>query len=315
MKNIVLKLCTAMVRLRYPTLKSAYLYFIRDNYYSRLNQTQFYLKDYHSKKKYKEINWEGEFQVEITYVLPFAYWHYLNGTLKSTTSSTNTKEFYFFSENHTEKYAERDATFMFKNYDIPNMTHSISKSFKKWAAVPLKKQYTNNLFVFDKPILIIANKYNVEWDQPPINFLDIPTLSKIIDTYKDKYQIIYNRPLSNQITIDNSEILDLGEYEWLKENHPDVVLLKDLYEQHKAKVNNFNHLQLMVYANANHFLSMHGGTAALASYFGGTNIILSNNGMEELFNEYTTIFPALSGARILHAKTADDILNFMQQYY
>ncbi len=315
MKGLILKICTALVRLQYPKMEKAYLYYIRDNYFSRLNQIQYFFEDYCRKTKYKETDWAGEFQEELTYVLPFAFWHHLNGTLKRTLSCKGTKELYFFSENHEEKYAERDASFMFRSYDFPNMTHSISKSFTKWVRVPFKEKYVNNIFVYDKPILVIANKYNTEWGKPPINFLSIPTLEKIFRRYKDKYQIIYNRPLSNHITLDNSEILSLNEYSWIKENFLDIILLNDLYEKNRSKVNSFNHLQLMVYANCNHFISTHGGTAALASYFGGSNFILSNGGLEAMFREYSTIFPLLSGAQILHATNEDEILKFMSEFY
>jgi hypothetical protein len=124
--------------------------------------------------------------------------------------------------------------------------------------------------------------------------------------------------LSTQIVLDNSEILDLNEYPWLKENHPEVMLMNDLYAEHKDKVvNNFNHLQLMVYANCDRFISIHGGTAIFASYFGGTNIILSNPnwGMEILFDEYSTIMPKLSGTKILHAKSTDEVLEHVYANY
>ncbi|WP_255478541.1 hypothetical protein [Rufibacter sp. XAAS-G3-1] len=279
---------------------------------------KFLFKDYFQKKNYKVISYRGEFDQELRYVLPFAYWHFLNGTLDKTISSKDTKELYFFSKNHEEKYDKRIWNETYMHYDVPNMTHSFTFSYQKWAPVPYKAHYANEVFKFDKPILVIANKYNIEWDHPPINFLDIPTLDKIITKYKEKYQIIYNRPLSTQIVLDNSDILDLKEYPWLKENHPDVILMNDLYAQHKGSVvNNFNHLQLMVYANCDRFISIHGGTAILASCFEGTNIILSNPnwGMEILFDEYSTIMPKLSGAKILHARDANEVLEHVYENY
>jgi hypothetical protein len=72
---------------------------------------------------------------------------------------------------------------------------------------------------------------------------------------------------------------------------------------------------MQVYANCSHFISVHGGTAALASCFEGTNIILSKCGIEHELGEYNTIMPALSGATILHAKTENDVLKFVSQYY
>ncbi|MFD1140343.1 hypothetical protein ACFQ4C_04455 [Larkinella insperata] len=298
-------------------MRSDLRYFIRDNYYCRLNQVKYLFKDYFVKKQYKVVDYHGEFDQELRYILPFAYWHHVNGTLEKTISCKNTKEFYFFSKNHEEKYTERVWQAGYNYYEVPNMTHSNTFDYSKWLRVPLKKQYTNSIFVYDKPILIIANKYNIEWDKPPVNYLDIPTLDKLISSLKGKYQIIYNRPLAQQIVGDNSETLDLNEHDWIRKTHPDVLLMSDLYQQHSSQVNNYNHLQLMVYANCNRFISMHGGTAAFASYFEGINIILSDpiGGMEHHFNEYETIFPQLSGAKILHARNREEVLQHVFTHY
>lgn len=292
-------------------------YFIRDNWYCKMRQVKFLLSDYVLKKEYKVINYEGEFDQELRYVIPFAYWHHLNGTLKKTISARNTKEFYFFSKNHEERYEKRVWTKTYDYYDVPNMTHSNSYSFKKWKTVPYKDFYSNDTFKYGKPTLVIANKYNIEWDQPPVNFFDIATLDAIITQQKHKYQIVYNRPLSGQIVLDNSEILDLNEHDWIRKNHPEVILMEDLFQKHHNEVNNYNHLQLLVYANCSNFISIHGGTAVLASCFGGQNIILSNPawGIEIHFNEYQTIVPALSGAKIYHAKKREDIFPFLEKYY
>ena len=317
MQQLVLKFLYVVVTLNYPGIRRDLRYFIRDNYYCRLKQIRYAARDYLVRRPYKVIEYHGEFDQELRYVLPFAYWHHQNGTLKQTVSCANTKEFYFFSPNHLERYDKRVWQAGYDYYDVPNMTHSPTFSYAKWARVPLKQHYQNEWFVFDKPLLVIANKYNIEWDKPPVNFLDIPALDRIVNAYKATYQIVYNRPLSAQIVQDNSEIMDLGEHAWLRENHPEVLLMDDLYAQNRSRVNNFNHLQLLVYANCERFISMHGGTAALASYFGGINIILSHpgGGMEHAFNEYATIFPALSGARILHAKKTDDVFRYLAQYY
>ncbi|KAA6437862.1 hypothetical protein FOE74_04395 [Rufibacter glacialis] len=318
MRRLMLKSLYVVALLKYPSMRDDLRYFVRDNYFCRINQFKFLFKDYLQKKKYKVTNYQGEFDQELRYVLPFAYWHFLNGTLAKTISSKDTKELYFFSENHEERYEKRIWTETYNYYDVPNMTHSASFNFKKWAPVPYKAHYANSVFKYDKPVLVIANKYNIEWDQPPINFFDIPTLDKILTRYKNKYQIIYNRPLSSQIVLDNSEVLDLKEHAWIKEKHPEVILMNDLYDQHLGTtVNNYNHLQLMVYANADRFLSIHGGTAILACCFGGTNIILSNPkwGMEAIFNEYATIMPKLSGAKVIHARNRQEVLQYVYENY
>lgn len=315
MQKLVLKFLNVCTRIGFPFTPQKYRWFIRDNQYSRLVQMKYFFRDYYKKKKYKTIAFQGEFQQELTFVLPFAYWHHLNGTLGKTISSKGTKELYFFSQNHEERFDRRDWEYNEADYEIPNMTHSNVFSFKKWSQVPLKQCYKNDVFVYNKPVLVIANKYNIEWDASPLNFFGVPLLSQIFETYKDRYQIIYNRPANTNIVSDNSEILDLNEFEWIRENYPEVILMNDLYVKHKDSVRNFNHLQLMVYANCSHFISVHGGTAALASYFGGKNIILSKSGVEHYFKEFETLFPVLSNAEILHAKTDEEVLNLLARYY
>ena len=315
MQKYLLKILKIVAVITHPTIKKWYCFFIRDNYYSRLNQAKYYFSDYVTKKPYKVIEYNGEFQQELTFVLPFAYWHFLNGTLAKTISSGATKELYFFSNNHEQVGTKRECVNQTKTFEVPNMTHSFTFDFSKWTKVPLQQHYKNDLFVFEKPVLVIANKYNIEWENDPVNFIDIPMLEKIINTYKHKYQIIYNRPLSTQIISDNSEILDLGEHAWIKANHPEVILMDDLHKENSKSVNNYNHLQLMVYANCSHFISVHGGSAALASYFGGTNLIYSKKGLEHVFNEFNSLFPKLSGAKIYHAKKEEEVFTFLQQYF
>jgi hypothetical protein len=315
MQKIFLKFLNVIAFISYPKIPRKYRYYVRDNYFSRIFQSKYWIIDYFSKRKYKVIEYHGEFQQELTFVLPFAYWHFLNGTLKKTISCDDTKELYFFSDHHEELHKKRDWVNNAKNFEIPNMTHSPAFSYKKWAAVPLKQHYKNELLKFEKPILIIANKYNIEWENDPINFFSIPVLKRVISLYSHKYQIIYNRPSATQIVSDGSDILDLHEYEWLRKDCPDVLLMSDLYQKHRSSVNNFNHFQLKLYANCERFLSVHGGTAALASYFGGVNIIFSRSGLEHLFNEFATIFPTLSGAKVLHAKNEDEIFKYVAKYF
>src|SRR5690606_19938039 len=136
-------------------------------------------------------------------------------------------------------------------------------------------------------------------------------LDFIISTLKDQYTIVYNRPQPKNIVGDNSEIYDLKEFGWLKQNHPEVFLIEDLYERNEIGARNFNHFQLFIYANCTHFISVHGGTATLASYFGGTNIVYSLRGGEHYFDCFTKLFPQLSDAKIIHAKNETDLKQFV----
>ncbi|MDB5115989.1 MAG: hypothetical protein JWQ79_1481 [Mucilaginibacter sp.] len=308
------KIFSAYIRLSYPKVPRELQYFYRDTYNCEVAQFKYVFKDYLFKKKYKDISFNGEFAPELEFVLPFAYWHYKNGTLRITRSAKYTKELYFFSPDHKEDFETRTNEGNY-NFEVPRILYSQDYDMQKWLPVPLKEYYKNDIFVYDKPILIIANRYNMEWDGPPISFYDIPALEFIISNLKESYTIIYNRPRPENITMDNSDIYDLNEFEWLEREHPEVILMENLYKENKNKVNNFNHLQLMVYANANHFISVHGGTAALASYFGGMNLIISKKGPEHHFNCFNTLFPKLSGAKIFHAKTDEDVRQYIQQHF
>jgi hypothetical protein len=251
---------------------------------------------------------------QLQFVLPFAYWHFKNGTLKSTVACKYTNELYFFSPQHTEAFEVRTEEGNY-NFEMPRILYSQNYNMKKWLPVPFKEKFQNPVYVYSKPLLIIANRYNMEWDGPPVSFYSIELLQYIFDHLQDRYTIIYNRPRPHQITMDNSDIYDLNEYDWLKASYPDVILMEDLYKENKANANSFNHLQLLVYANASKFISIHGGTATLASYFGGTNLILSKKGPEHHFKCYEKLYPKLSGANILHAKTDEQVKQYVQQHF
>lgn len=304
------KIFSLYVKLRYPQVPDNLKYFYRDTFSCELAQLKYLIRDYINKKPYKEIAFDGEFAPELQFVLPFAYWHFKNGTLKKTISSKYTKELYFFSPDHQEQFETRTNEGNY-NYEVPRILYSHDYNMSKWLPVPLKNEYKNNIYTFEKPILIIANRYNMEWDGPPISFYSIEDLQFIINNLKDKFTIIYNRPRPELITTDNSESYDLNEFDWLEQKHPEVVLMDNLYKENKGKARNFNHLQLMVYANASHFISVHGGTAALASYFGGINLIVSKKGPEHHFNCYQKLYPQLSGAKIFHAKSSEEIKNYI----
>lgn len=314
LKRIIDKVLGLIVRLRYGDLPIDVRYYYRDTYYCQVVQWKYLLADYIFKPKYKELAFSGEFAPELQFALPFAYWHYKNGTLKSTNAAKFTKELYFFSPEHTESFETRSNEGNY-NYEMPRILYSQNYDMKKWEPVPLKATYSNDIYVYDKPVLIIANRYNMEWDGPPISFYSVESLEFIISKLKDKYTIIYNRPRPQNITMDNSDIYDMDEFGWLAKEHPEVILMEDLFKENRAKANNFNHIQLMIYANADKFISIHGGTATLASYFGGTNLILSKRGPEHHFKCYSKLYPKFSGAQIHHAKTDEEVRNYIETYF
>ena len=160
MKKLCSKFLTFSILIFHPNLKSHIRYFLRFYYLGHLNQLKYLFADLIKKTPYKEIRFYGEFQQELLYAIPYAYWHYKNGTLKKTISSKDTKELYYFSPEHDEVYVKRKWRGNF-SLEIPHAPHNHRLCMMRWAKVPYKEIYSNSLFIFDKPILIIANQYHI----------------------------------------------------------------------------------------------------------------------------------------------------------
>ncbi len=308
------KVASVIARIKYRSVPPELLYFYRDTYVCKMVQSCYFFKDYLLKRPYKRIEFRGEFGAEMQFSLPHAYWHFCNGTLQETISFPGTKDFYFFSKNHVEVAGERTNEGNY-NFDLPRVLYSQDYNMKKWKQVPLKEFYQNAEYRYDKPILIIANRYNSEWDGPPVSFFSINVLDEIIRMLKDKYTIVYNRPQASQIVNDNSTIYDLDEFQWLTTNYPEVLIMQDLFHENKINATSFNHFQLCVYANCSNFMSIHGGTSVLASYFGGKNLILSKKGPEHYFNCFQKLYPQLSNAEICHARNDEEVLKYAKTLF
>jgi hypothetical protein len=258
------------------------------------------------------INCNCEFGYELQLVIPYAYFLYKNNLLNKTTSSFMTKELYYFSKNHEEKYIKRT-----NNLDcllnVPNKTpHKKELTYDQYTPPPYKSEFKNNFFIYDKPLLIIHNKFNEEWDAPPINFIDTNTLNEIFNLCNTKYKIIYIRPQCVNIITDNSDIYNLNEN--------DLFILYDiidgniLYNECKEKynINNFNHFQLLIHANCDNFISVQGGNSVLASYFGGINIIYSKQGNELCCDAYNGHYKKYSNCNILHSNNYTEFIELIK---
>lgn len=241
-----------------------------------------------------ETNFNGEFGHELLKATPYAYSLHLKGGLSKTISCKDTKCLYFFSENHEERYEKRHIQSGTKWKDpLPFGTvhRKEPPESKHWIPPPYKEFFRNKIKQ-ERPIVVISNKYNLEWDRPPINFIPAEILIKIVEVLKGKYKVYYNRP--TQLTPDNSEIFDLKEKEVAKQ--AGAILLEEEYELHKEKMT-FNTFQMAIFAECERFVSVQGGNSVLASYFGGTNLILAKRGQELGCNSFSW-YSKLSGCKI-----------------
>jgi len=240
--------------------------------------------------EYRNINFNGEFGYELIGVIPYAYYLHLNNLLDRTISCKETKCLYYFSKNHEEKYNIRVSGDL-SNFPMKNI-HEEKLNKSQWVPPPYKEVYKNDIFIYNKPICVISNKYNFEWNQDPINFLRVDIVISIIEKLKDKYQIIYNRP--EKIIKDDMEFLTFNDKDEIRKIK-DVILIEDLLENYKY---NINELQMMIFANTEKFISVQGGNSILSSYFGGENHIYAVRGGELQCNSFNNWYHEFSGCKI-----------------
>eukprot|EP01001_Neometanema_parovale_P005847 NODE_2249_length_1466_cov_96.630678_g2137_i0.p1 GENE.NODE_2249_length_1466_cov_96.630678_g2137_i0~~NODE_2249_length_1466_cov_96.630678_g2137_i0.p1 ORF type:complete len:424 (-),score=52.18 NODE_2249_length_1466_cov_96.630678_g2137_i0:65-1336(-) len=262
-----------------------------------------------------DIHFQGEFGYEIGLVIPYCHWLLKRGLLQATVSAGGTAPFYWFSPCHVESPRSKRINTGYDEVHAKYWGH-------RWAP-PTYWQFGEMFdFQFSKPILIIHNKYSSEWNPskrafgPPLNFLPVNILDCLFGALSPHYQIVYFRPQSGDLLGDDQEIHRFRDYELIAANYSrSVVTFADLLKTHNSS---YNKLQLAVHAKCRHFISIQGGSSYLASYFGGTNMILHRHGGGEWghkYQAYFKLFPRLSHARVLAFRHYAPLLRKIRDIY
>ncbi|MFN8027339.1 MAG: hypothetical protein U0W40_13575 [Acidimicrobiia bacterium] len=259
----------------------------------------------------------GEFAFEHLAVIPYAYWLHTQGRLQFTEASADTRCFYPFSPDHTEHPGARHyigiteypvAVRSPREFDVPHFPRTLDVS--QWVPPPYRELYGDDArFVWPKPAIVVCNKTNEEPfldDLTKPNTIDLPTLLELVRRLRGRYTVIYNRPTAHDIVPDHAAIAEPGDLEALRAHFPDVHLIQDLHAAHPELT--FNELQLRVFASATRFVSVLGGSSYLASYFGGTNVVLAKEGWEVRCGAYDGWFRLFSGARLVRVADEAELL-------
>jgi hypothetical protein len=230
----------------------------------------------------------NEFSSELVLYTTYYYYLYKNNLLfdNKITSYKGMKPFYYFLNNDMliEKEEQRRWISPLVNPLMINYNEHV-KYFNKayWMPPPYMFIYKNDIVTFDKPILVIHNKYNIEWGIKPINFIDIDTLRYIFNKLKDTYQIVYIRPTNEKsdknYSYDHNTIIDeFPDYTLIESEFKDkVVTFYDLLKRYNYI---YNELLLMLYSNCENFISSQGGSSHLISFFYKKLIVLHIQGDE-----------------------------------
>jgi len=250
---------------------------------------------------------------ELTWVLmihaPIAYQAHLNNTLDSSESWVGSSPFFYFNPLHFERRGAVTYTESAAIYD---------RSWKLRGIPPdYKGHFRNDIFQYDKPIVIINNKYISEWKKPPINFIGVDDLRSLCSILTQKYTVVYIRSETSERGYwnDNQPAFEFGDYAMLRSEFPMVVCMNDLLEKHSEY--DYNTLQLMLHANCEKFISIAGGNAVISSYFGGTNIIYRNPaaGSDSRVLWHTNShLSQLSGAKILGTNNNVELIEMVSHW-
>ena len=252
------------------------------------------------------IDLHPEFGLELVLGIPYAYWLHERGELEGIRTVKGMKPFYYFCDNVEEVYDYRTIdngaaglNSLPNNWIHHNAMNMFGKGwgelteaqqhqsngtldYSKWVVPNYTELYSNDEFKFDKPFVVISNRYNIEHGQPPIGFFDIKVLYDMFDYFTTNgYKVIYKRPKNTEFPLDTNELnsIDAGftdiqsdveghgvmtDYQ-LTEFFDDVILLDDIIQSKDTQI--YNESQLKLFSNADGFVAMGGGSTLLCCLF------------------------------------------------
>jgi hypothetical protein len=151
-----------------------------------------------------------------------------------------------------------------------------------WTPPPYRAAYTNSLFSFEKPLLIIHNKHNAEWESPvPINTLSVGLLDDLCRKLTPSYTVVYSRPslgLAGYSYDHNPLIETTVDKDMLRSSHPSVLLYEDLLLRFPTY--SYNHFKLLLHASCENYICVQGGNAHMVSFFFQRMVLLHKRGSE-----------------------------------
>lgn len=254
-----------------------------------------------------------EFGYELIMVLPYVHYLKRNGEQVQVLTAKGMRSLYYFlnDDEYVEKYDSR-GWYIPKGLPLKNVHfHNLNKD--KWSMPDYRTHFSSHELpdnLKGKEIVFINNKYSYEWSEPPINYLDVPTLDILFNKLTHKYTIVYNRPNYSAIPDDHAQYwpeVNLLDYELIETHHPEVINFNDLV---KNDGRDFNLLQLIIGAHTNHKISVQGGLSVMASLTGGNNTILAKKGLELKFNSYNW-YKELSGANVRSTSEYNELIEWV----
>ena len=245
-------------------------------------------------KEQQFIEYEGEFGAEITTFIPFVAWLKKEGLLEGRRVLTydGMRPYYFFlsDDEYQSKSESRRYVPASKRKWPSNSTYTATR--QRWhAPVDYRSHFSGRGRTFDRPVLFIQNKFIVEWNVGPINYLPLAAIEQLFRISANRFHVVYSRP-RNSINgkgfvgdhNTNCEYPDLD----VALRYPHVEILEETCLQTGA---DYNTTKLEILAKSHLFVAVQGGGAHVLACFANSLLLLLDRDVSGVLARENQEFP------------------------
>jgi len=224
-----------------------------------------------------QIEYTGEYGAEITTFIPFAFWLKTQGLLEGRRVVTyrGMRPYYYFLDDgeFAEKACDRDWLPPAERGWPTNSTYTATK--KPWHVMPdYRARYAGQGRALDRPVLFIQNKFAMEWDRGPINYMPLGSLREMFSLGPARFDVVYSRPgaapKGDGYAVDRNDFCDYPDLA-LARSFEGVTILEDLCAETGA---DYNLTKLEILAKAHFFVAVQGGGAHIMACFGNSLMLV-----------------------------------------
>lgn len=238
-------------------------------------------------KAESKLEYRGEFGPEITTFIPFVAWLSQEGYLSGRRIVTyaGMRPYYFFLEESEfeEKIEPRNWLPESERYWPSNSTYTATAS--PWHVYPdYRLHFMQKGKRFDRPVLFIQNKFAVEWDEGPVNYIPLDGLRRLLGLTANRFDVVYSRPRERAIgySWDHGAACDYPDRAVIEQ----FAHVTDFEAECQATGGNYNQTKLEVLAKSHLFVAVQGGGAHVLACFGGSLLLLLHNAGDEYPHAY-----------------------------
>ncbi len=242
------------------------------------------------------LDYTGEFGTELVVFLPFVTWLHENGILarhklrlyrgmRCFYDHVAPKEFIEKSEPRVYVRRRDRVGLPIRNEDTFDNTFTRCPllSYPDFRSRFAQQKLACDLREDGRPLLVIHNKYNKEWNfGRSVNHITPGALDETIGRLKSQYRIVYirhgMRSLPQTYSHDHNAMLDDLADQPVLARHPEVMNYEDLFEEHvrNGGADDMNLVKNAIYARSYHFISAQGGGTYQCAYFSGSLLMIQH---------------------------------------